>query len=304
MSTPSSWTLPPESIRFVMPRRTIEQLAAHPLSRGLFPLGIGYYKKAAGHRMERQEHDDHLLIYCLEGRGLLSINGSNLRVRSGDILLLPRGTAHAYQALRSDPWTIYWAHFDGEHADDFMAHLLPLRGNPASHRLSLGHHSHLITDFETLLESRQSSYNLNAFIFAANQLRQILSHIALLQPLARQREAGDSLNLEKVHSLMQAHVHEQLDLDTLAEAANLSKYHFVKKYKELTGTTPINHFIHLKIERACHLLDISNKHINEIAFAVGYEDAYYFSRIFKKMMGVSPSEYRNMRLGTFPYKGR
>jgi AraC-like DNA-binding protein len=81
----------------------------------------------------------------------------------------------------------------------------------------------------------------------------------------------------------------------------LSKYHFIKKYKALTGTTPINHFIQLKIERACHLLDVTNKGIKEIAWAVGYEDAYYFSRIFRKVMGISPSQYRAIRLGQSSY---
>jgi AraC-like DNA-binding protein len=83
---------------------------------------------------------------------------------------------------------------------------------------------------------------------------------------------------------------------------NLSRFHFIKKYKALTGTTPINHFIHLKIERACHLLDVTSKGVNEVAWALGYEDAYYFSRIFKKTMGISPSQYRRIRVGDFGYK--
>jgi transcriptional regulator GlxA family with amidase domain len=102
---------------------------------------------------------------------------------------------------------------------------------------------------------------------------------------------------------MQARLHEQIDVDTLAAAVSLSKYHFIKKYKALTGTTPINHFIRLKIERACHLLDVTNKGIKEIAWAVGYEDAYYFSRIFRKMMGMSPRQYREIRLGRSSYVG-
>ncbi|MGB0468436.1 MAG: AraC family ligand binding domain-containing protein [Pontibacterium sp.] len=301
MSTPSSWPLPPESIRFVIPRRVAAELSQHPLSRGLYPLGIGYYRQAAGHRMERPSHDDHLLIYCLDGEGELTVNGQKHRIRPGTILLLPKGTNHAYKARKNNPWTIYWVHFHGHHAGDFIHHLaLPKQTQP-SVIMPLGIHSRLVSDFAALLEIREATYNLNAYICAANQLRQILSHIALLQPLARHRQAGDSLDIEKVHSLMQARVHEQLDLDTLAASVNLSKYHFIKKYKELTTSTPISHFIHLKIERACHLLDTTRNSISEIAFAVGYEDAYYFSRIFKKSMGVSPSQYRNMRLGNFPY---
>jgi AraC-like DNA-binding protein len=303
MSNPSSWPLPPESIRFVIPRRVITELAQHPLSQGLYPLGMGYYRQASGHQMARTIHDDNLLIYCLDGEGEINVNDYNFRIKTGDILLIPKGIPHTYKARKKNPWTIYWVHFHGHHAPDFVEHLSQREASNRKFVIPIGIHSRLASDFEALLEARESTYNLNAYICAANQLRQILSHIALLQPLARQKQARGGLDIEKIHSLMQARVHEQLDLDTLTETVNLSKYHFVKKYKEVTGTTPINHFIQLKIERACHLLDTTVNGINEVAFAVGYEDAYYFSRIFKKLMGVSPSQYRKMRTGAYPYKG-
>lgn len=299
MSQPSKWPLPPESSRFVVPRKIVAELAKHPLARSLYPMGFGYYQQAADHAMLRRTHDDYLMIYCLDGQGELTVDEHTVVIRAGDMIMLPRGIAHAYRAAQNSPWTIYWVHFSGEQSEDFIDYLAVRRGQIVTH---LGIHSRLVSDFEALLESRQSSYNLNAFIHAANQLRQILTHIALLEPLAKQRQHAAQFNLEHIHSLMQARVHEQLDLDTLADAVNLSKFHLVKKYKELTGTTPINHFIHLKIERACHLLDVTHKSINEISFAVGYEDAYYFSRIFKKIMGISPSQYRRMRVGAYPYQ--
>ncbi|MBQ0757423.1 MAG: AraC family transcriptional regulator, partial [Amphritea sp.] len=292
MSTPSNWPLPPQSIRFVMPHKIIRKLTQNRLSKDLYPLGAGYYKEAEGHRMERLEHDDHLLIYCLEGKGKIRINQKNFAINSGDLAVLPRGLAHQYASSLNFPWTIYWCHFEGELSDEFVNHLqLPKQ----KHVIHLGLHSNLVSEFDALLEARHSSYHLNAFINAANQLRQILTHIALLQPLVRSQDA-DSFNLEKVHSLMQARIHEQLDIDTLAASVNLSKFHFIKRYKDVTGTTPINHFIQLKIERACHLLDISTRTIAEVAFMVGYEDAYYFSRMFKKVMGISPTQYRKLQV--------
>lgn len=298
MSQPSEWPLPPESSRFVVPRKIVAQLNAHPLAKGLYPIGLGYYKQAFNHTMLRRTHDDYLMIYCLDGQGEVTLGNEAHEVHAGDMIMLPRGVPHAYKASDTTPWTIYWIHFSGEQSEDFIDYLA-IRNNQFI--FPLGIHSRLTSEFESLLECRQSSYNLNVFIHAANLLRQILTHITLLQPLAKQQNAHN-FNLEHIHSLMQARAHEQLDLDTLAEAANLSKFHFIKKYKELTGTTPINHFIHLKIERACHLLDVTTTSINEISFAVGYEDAYYFSRIFKKIMGISPSQYRRMRMGTFPYQ--
>ena len=248
--------------------------------------------------MERREHDDNLLIYCLDGKGKIRVNQKNIAVNSGDLIVLPRGTAHQYASSLNYPWTIYWCHFEGELADHFIDHLQTPKQKPV---VRLGLHSSLVSEFDALLEARHSSYHLNAFINAANQLRQILTHIALLQPLVRNQDA-DSFNLEKIHSLMQARIHEQLDIDTMAASVNLSKFHFIKKYKDATGTTPINHFIQLKIERACHLLDISTKTIAEVAFMVGYEDAYYFSRIFRKVMGISPTQYRKLQVGAWSYK--
>lgn len=300
MSQPSRWPLPPASSRFVLPRKIVDQLSQHPLSADLYPMGFGYYQQAAGHTMLRRTHDDYLLIYCLAGQGTLTLEQHRCPVHPGDVLLLPRGSAHAYQADAEHPWTIYWVHFSGRLSEDFIDYLAVRQQHCL---LSVGIHSRLVSEFQALLESRQSSYNLDLFIHAASLLRQILTHIALLKPLAKQRQSAASFDLEQIHSLMQARVHEQLDLETLAASANLSRFHFVKKYKELTGTTPINHFIHLKIERACHLLDVSNQSIGEIGFAVGYEDAYYFSRIFKKIMGISPSQYRRLRIGTFSYSG-
>lgn len=298
MSTPSSWPLPQESIRFVVPRRTVSEMREHPLCKELYPLGIGYYKQAIGHKMERKEHDDNLLIYCLEGVGNLRCNATEHKVNAGDLIILPKGVLHSYSASHDNPWTIYWIHFNGDLAKQFIQ---LINANLESPILNLGIQSRLVTSFETLLEVRQARIHQPAAIFAANLLREILSHIALLRPLVNQQKQEQSLDLEKVHSLMAARVQEQLDLDTLAASCNLSKYHFIKRYKAATGSTPINHFIHLKIERACHLLDVTEQNINEVAFAVGYEDAYYFSRIFRKIMGMSPSQYRKMRLGSFPY---
>lgn len=302
MSRPSDWPLAPESNRFVIPHTMVKELSQHPLSKGLYPLGVGYYQRADGHRMSRDDHDDYLLIYCLDGGARLQMNGKKFRISAGDLVLVPKGVPHSYETLKSNPWTIYWAHFDGEDAEHFIAHLQQKRDSQKYPVIRLGVHAQLASAFGSLMESRQSTYDLNAFISASNQLRQILTYIAQLQPLEKQRQSADSFDLDAIHSLMQTRLHEQLELDTLAKQINLSKYHFVKRYKELTGTTPINHFIHLKIERACYLLDVTPKNVNEIAFSLGYEDAYYFSRIFKKIMGVSPSQYRKMRDGSVPYR--
>jgi AraC family transcriptional regulator of arabinose operon len=94
---------------------------------------------------------------------------------------------------------------------------------------------------------------------------------------------------------MLQHLDKSIDLDALATQVNLSKFHFSKKYKEATGFSPVQHFLKMKVEYASYLLETSDLAIQGIASRVGYDDSLYFSRLFKKTTGLSPSAYRQQR---------
>jgi AraC family transcriptional regulator of arabinose operon len=119
----------------------------------------------------------------------------------------------------------------------------------------------------------------------------LLSQMAL-DIRAHQGRGEQTFNLEQVHGFMLEHIDQPMTLDTLAATANLSKYHFSTRYKKLTGYSPIKHFLNMKMEHACHLLDSSDLTVQAIAAAVGYEDPLYFSRLFSKTIGLSPRAYR------------
>lgn len=293
MSGPSDWPLPAEGVRFVVPRFLQERLASAPLTRGLYLRAVGYYPCAKGHWVDRREHNDHLLLYSVGGEGKLRIQGQQYPVGRGDLMMLPQGLRHAYRASAHDPWTLYWVHFDGADAAAFWEHLGFLSDNPVRH---VGVAAKLVADFETLLEVRSTGFLENSFIHASNQLRQMLALLGLL--LSRQQHQPEGgFSLETTHALMQEKLHGQLDLATLAEAAGMSRHGFCRRYKALTGSSPYQHYLYLKMERACHLLDVTDNSISAVAESLGYDDPYYFSRIFRKIMGISPTRYRSMRYG-------
>ncbi|MGB1907255.1 MAG: AraC family transcriptional regulator [Spongiibacter sp.] len=289
MAITSEWPLPANGVRFLTPRFMVQLLAQHPLTEGLYPLAMGYYPIARKHHMLRQTHDNYLIMYCTGGRGTLVCDDRQYDIRSGDLVLLPRGHSHAYHADDLDPWTIYWLHFNGRLADAFYQH-----SRLTSPKLYIGLQPRVVRIFDGLSELRRSAYQLAEFIQGCHQIQALLSYIALLERQQRP-QSGKGLDWERLRAMMQEHIHGQLNLDELAASANLSKFHFTKKFKAWSGQSPIQYFINMKVQRACYLLDSTGMSIKEVAAALGYDDAYYFSRVFKKTIGLSPSEYRQHR---------
>lgn len=284
----SQWPLPRDGRRIVVPQSLLQGLADHPLCGDCLPYGVGYYPLATGHRMSRRLPHDHLLIYCVAGAGEAEAGGRRYPVGAGDLLLFREGRSHRYQARADDPWTIYWVHLGGALVDRFFDEI-----DPEAFVVNAGLHSRLIEEFEALLTTA-AGFQSHHLVHAANLLRGLLSFLALVR---RQQEARHAaLDVRRVQHYLQAHLHERLALGRLvAETSGLSRYHFIREYKRQTGQTPMQAFQHLKISRACYLLDITDLGVADIARDLGYEDPYYFSRLFKKVMGVPPRTYRRER---------
>ena len=271
------------------PQFLVQQMLAHPLSRDLYPIAMGFYPRASAHRMRRTEHDSFLLIYCQDGRGSLTVEERTWQVLPGDLILLPRGTPHEYRANQRAPWSIYWVHYDGELSAEYTEAFA--QPSPV---VNIGQHPRLIADFEGLCALRNVGFAQPAFIHGACQLKQLLTYLATLM-VQHQPQGGQRIDLDRVQELMHLRLDASLDLAALAAEANMSKYHFARRFKQLTGHSPIQHFIHLKMQHACHLLDASGRAIKQVSAEVGYDDPYYFSRLFKQVIGMSPRDYRRSR---------
>lgn len=92
---------------------------------------------------------------------------------------------------------------------------------------------------------------------------------------------------------MYQHLQENLTLEEISEEVQLSKSYLNTVFKAQTGKSPVEFFIHLKMQEACKLLKSTDYYIYEVSSELGYTDQYYFSRIFKKVVGVSLKDYKN-----------
>ncbi len=282
----SRWPLSSAGVRFLTPQVLVNTLGEHALTRDLYPLALGFYPRAAGHKMRRRSHATHLLIYCIAGRGTLQTDGISTPVNAGDLMILRSGQRHAYTSDPADPWSILWVHYTGQLSADYNA----MFADDAA-IFQVGVQARLINAFEQLLNLRNAGFLVPRFVQGACLLKALLTDFACA---AAQRPESErkQLNMEKLTAQMREHLDAELDLDALAATANLSKFHFIRRFKEHTGHAPIQRFIQMKMQRACELLDSTDKAIKVIAGEVGYQDPFYFSRIFKRTIGVSPQKYR------------
>lgn len=274
----------------VLPQKVIQQCQAHPLIHDLHLTDIGYYPKAKFHFRERKIGiEQHILIYCVDGKGWARLDNKLFELRPSHFLILPKATAHSYWADEQQPWTIYWLHFKGEKAEE-ISRLLYENFLNANNQSDPG--SNFLAVFTNIYRQLQNGYSLDNLLFCNLNLYTFFS--ALLFPSKTQTPKSDQEPgvADKAIHFIKQNIEKKITLEELSAAVYLSASQFSNVFRKSTGFTPIEYVNHLKIQRACQLLQFEQLRIREIAAQIGFDDPYYFSRLFTTVMGVSPKKYR------------
>jgi AraC-like DNA-binding protein len=269
----------------------------HPLIRPVYPTDVGWFPHAGHHYRDRPNGalQDHLMM-CVDGHGYAVIEGRQVHLRAGELLIIPRNVEHTYWAAEDNPWSTYWVHFLGDDVGYYIDRI-PRRGQPVP--VEPAAQAEAVRLFRYCLDALHEGYGLSTLIYAAQSVQHILSlllyrnHSLPVEP----RKKNWRSNLDSIIQFMQDHLDEPLRLEDLAREADLSVSHFSELFRAQTGQSPVAYFIHLRVRFACRLLDLSEKPIKVVAVETGYRDPYYFSRVFKKAMGISPEKYRAIKKG-------
>ncbi|TAG28940.1 MAG: AraC family transcriptional regulator [Verrucomicrobia bacterium] len=282
----------------VLPKTVAARASEHPLLRGLLPTDAGFFPAAAGHLVERASGaDGFVVIVCLTGRGWFSQGrgGDTHIIAPGDVLWFSPRKPHAYGADQAHPWSIEWAHFQGTEAAAW-GHELGLKATAQASRITLGPSEAGrigLRQVHTWLEAGYTTINLLA---ASAALRTSLTEIA-----RRRSRAGAGRSASDAVATSMARIDERLDqpvsLAELAAEAGLSVSHYSMLFRAHTGYAPIDFLLRRRMQLAARLLDTTPLRIEEVATRLGYTDAYYFSRVFKRFVGHSPRAYRAIKKG-------
>lgn len=274
----------------VIPRQVIKsKCVKNEMINSLYITDIGYYPKAKFHYMERpQGTEQYILIYCHDGKGKVFMRNKGYKMEADDFIIIPSGMPHSYTADEKDPWSIYWIHFKGTIANKIASGFEKKHGRKCFIRFK----EKSISLFDEIYLQLEKGFSNDNLMCANMCLSHFFSTFLFNDKYDITGRSGNKDAIDNAIDFLNNNTGNVLSLDEIAREVNLSSSHFSYLFKKKTGFSPMEYFNHLKVQRACQYLLLTKLRIKEISHEVGIDDQYYFSRMFTKIMGVSPNEYR------------
>lgn len=246
-------------------------------------------------------HDHGELAFVLSGTGKYRIEDEIYTVQEGDLLIFNPGVRH--QALFCPesvvPTTEFFVGYSDLQLPGFPANSLPApEGEYMLH--TTGELRQRLFKLCSSMEAEKVVCKQGKYFMLKAYMIQLLLLVIREQcePMEKPRGyAFESVNrkyvVEQMLNYFEDHYSEKISLDQIAENMYLSPFYISRIFKSETGDTPIRHLINIRLEKAKELLESGYEgSIQEVAAMVGYDDAYHFSKLFKKHFGISPSQVR------------
>ncbi len=279
-----------------LPLVTRQRMAGLPLAKAIYPTDIGHYPEAYNHYVERFNGDPScIILYTLGGRGFCEMAGKRWSINKHQAILIPANIPHIYGTPEGHNWRYHWLHFSGTHAEELFRHLRETEKSPL---IYIPNPKPIVDAFEDTIRWTNKGLMDNHLIALSGSCCRLLGlFVDGKRPMANRTRACEErirLSVDRIQETFK----KPLSLDELAKEASLSIAHYSSLFKKTTGATPMQLYMQMRMQLACQLLHNTHLSITEIAEEIGYDDALYFSRVFKKALGVAPSGFRQDRRGS------
>lgn len=235
----------------------------------------------------------HEMIFVSEATGHIAIGGTRYPMKKGMLFYIPPGIEQTIEPRAHSPEHCMTVHFSASRVKlnpegqcEFQEKIRTLSQPPAQ---ELNDYVPLEELFEKMLDTWNDKVPGYEFI-TGTRLRQVL--ILLSQNNKKQnKNYAISLKIEQLIGYMRQNISRKVTLEELSGIARLSPFYLSRAFKDVTGYPVIAYFNKMKIDKAKELLVERNKKVKEVAYELGYANEFYFSRTFKRIEGISPSEF-------------
>ncbi|MEC0169615.1 AraC family transcriptional regulator [Paenibacillus graminis] len=267
-----------------------------PEEQDLAVLFSGEGKPFPGHKIGPSVHDYYLIHTVLAGEGSFQSSTVTQQCQKGDTFVIFPGSLFSYQADVQNPWYYAWVALQGTGVSGLLSDIGITKERPLLHTENISELHRLYE--RTRLCFKQSAYPRLESLEASGWTRLLLHHfgqdnLALLP--ARPKELPEIIDrqIDQAIRWISLQFHQQISIDHMAATLGYHRAHLSKAFKQKTGLSPKQYLLKMRMDKAKSLLS-GTLTIDQVASSVGFNDALYFSRQFRKFSGMSPSEYRSL----------
>lgn len=232
---------------------------------------------------------DYSKFYWIsEGEGWLKIGDQEYYPVPGQLFLMPEGVTQSYSVISDQPFLKYWCHFSAKVGGINLFQIMKF-----PHFCTIERPELVNEIFNQILLYARSG-EVYAHMMAKSKLMELISHYLMNLDL----EQITYLNIpvmEKMSAILayiDAHIEENITVQDLAQIAYMHPNYFIRFFKQQVGVPPIHYITGKKVDKAKELLSCTPNTITMIAEHLGFRDLYYFSRLFKKHTGLTPTDFR------------
>ncbi len=251
----------------------------------------GSLKATSPHTSQRENLASYLFFLVCSGGGILNYAGKLFPLKAGDCVFLDCKKPYSHRTS-DDLWQLKWVHFYGPNMSSIYEKYTERGGGPCFHPADREPYDRLLQKLYETASGEDYVRDMRIFESLASLLTLLMEES--WNPQNSRQSFSKKQNLQEVKEYLDRHYMEKITLDALAERFYINKFYLTRIFKEQFGVSIHHCLLQIRITHAKQLLRFTDKTVEAVGCECGIADANYFSRMFRKVEGISPGEFRRM----------
>ncbi len=250
---------------------------------------VGSQKCRPGFQVGPGMRDHYLIHHVLSGKGRFDFRGKTYHLKSGDTFLIYPHMEACYRADDEDPWEYTWVGFTGADAQYLLSHTAFSVESPVLAQADIS--SQIEEKIWQVYEAKG-----NHFYDAVSMAGALYTMMAMLMENGEADNRGRGIEQNHVEQALRYiadHFSSPIMVKDIADHTGVCRSYLYRMFRRVVGMSPKDYLEEYRINQACQMLEETDLTVAAVARSAGYEDNLYFSKVFKKCCGQTPTEYRN-----------